>query len=248
MLGRITSILTTFQGPERTLGISEIARRTGIPKASTSRIVSALVDERMLERAEGGVCLGIRLFELGEHASRPSDLRKLTLPHMADLRTGTGKTVHLAVLEGYDVVYIQILRSRSTPPLPSRVGGRLPAHATGVGKVLLAHLPVDELEAHVRPELEKVGPRTITDRDQLLRQLKQIRDSGISYEREESAVGVGCAASAILGSDGRPLAALSASMHLANGNLNTLGAAVATSASAATREAARSLRYTRLVP
>jgi len=238
MIGRVDAILSTFR-IRRSLSVSEISRQAGLSKAATSRIVAELVDRRILERSGRELRLGIRLFELGEQATRPNDLRRLALVHMADLRTATRQTVHLAVLEGNEVVYIEILRSRTSPPLPSRVGGRLPAYATGVGKALLAHTPAEQLESLIPNPLASVGPRTVSDRALLLRQLAQIRASGVAYEREEAAPLLGCAASAIIGSDGLPIAALSVSVRLDLVDLGTIGPAVATSANAISREAVR---------
>lgn len=242
MLERVDAIFSAFQGPDRVLGVSELARRTGIPKASISRIVAELVRLNLLEKSDPGIKLGIRLFELGEHASGPKDLRRLAFPHMLDLRTSTNQTVHLAVLDGKEVVYVQILRSRATPPLPSRVGGRLPAYATGVGKALLAHVSPNLLSEHLPATLEKIGPKTITDRTQLFADLAQIRTSGLAYEIEESASDVGCAAAAILSPDRKPVAAISVSVHLGTAHLSTLGPAVATAARAASRESVRLLK------
>jgi IclR family acetate operon transcriptional repressor len=239
MLARANAILDAFTPSDRSLGISELARRTGIPKASVSRIVGELVEHRMLERRDGELRLGIRLFELGEQATRPSDLRRLALAHMADLRAATGQTVHLAVLEGAEVVYVQILRAKDAPKLPSRVGGRVPAYATGVGKALLSLLGSAELDAAMPPVLRPVGPKTITTREELEAELSEVRRVGIAYEREESAPGVGCAAAPILDGDKRAIAAVSVSIRLTHGDLTSLGPAVFTVAAALSRLAGR---------
>jgi len=239
MIHRVAAIMSAFKGSDRTLSVSEIGRRSGIPKASASRIITELIEVGFLERNGVKVGLGMRLFELGERATRPSDLKKFALPSMAELRNATRQTVHLAVLEGTEVVYIQILRSSLTPPLPSRVGGRLPAYATGVGKALLAfsdpHL-VDEILAG---PLKPIGPRTITNPDTLRAQFAEIREHRVAFEREESTAMVGCAAAPILDYDGKPIAAISVSGHLDHIDLPRLGPAIATSAMALTREAAR---------
>lgn len=237
MIGRVDLVLGLFQSGARILGVAEIARRTGISKAAVSRIAAELVETRFLERVEGGFRLGVRLFELGSQATGPSDLRRLAFATMVDLRSATRQTVHLAVLEGGDVVYLEILRSRSTPPLPSRVGGRLPAYATGVGKALLAHLPEERL-AEVLPEhLTPIGPHTITDRAELARHLQEVREVGFAYEREESAPLIGCAAAPVFDAENRPAAAISISVHLDTVDLRTLGAAVSTAAHTITRQA-----------
>ena len=201
-----------------------------------------MVDHGLLERDGDQLRLGIRLFELGQQASRPTDLRKLAFPHMTELMRATGQTVHLAVLDGQDVVYIQILRSRTTPPLPSRVGGRLPAYATGVGKALLAYAPSELIEQICSDPMPAFGPRTITRPDQLRRELEAVRANRLAFEREESAANVGCAAAPILGVKGIPVAALSVSVHLHITDLSKVGPAVSTVAMALSREARASTK------
>lgn len=239
MISRVSEVLRAFQGSDRVLGVSEIARRTGIPKASVSRIVSEMVETGLLERQHDHIRLGLRLFELGQQAARPIDLRKLALPSMNELLNATGQTVHLAVLEGHEVVYVQILRSRNTPPLPSRVGGRLPAYATGVGKALLAFATSNVVEEVLAGPLTAIGPKTITDPVRLRAELEQIREHRVAYEREESTPNVGCAAAAILDHNNCAVAAISVSVHLDLADLAEIGPAVATSAMALSREASR---------
>jgi IclR family acetate operon transcriptional repressor len=239
MISRVSEVLRAFQGADRVLGISEISRRTGIPKASVSRIVAEMVETGLLERHDDHIRLGLRLFELGQQAARPIDLRKLALPAMKELLNATGQTVHLAVLEGQEVVYVQILRSRNTPPLASRVGGRLPAYATGVGKALLAHSDSKVVDALLAQPLSPIGPKTITDPHRLRSELEAIRETHIAYEREESTANVGCAAAPIFGGDGEVVAAISVSVHLDLADLTKIGPAVATSAMALSREASR---------
>jgi IclR family acetate operon transcriptional repressor len=146
MLYRVSEILKAYHFGEKSLTMTEIARRTGIPKASTARIVTEMVFFGFLEKEKNQIRLGLRFFELGQLANRSTDLRQLTYQSMLELAQATGQTVHLAVLDGTDVVYVQILRGRNSPPLPSRVGGRLPAYATGVGKALLAYASEDTLD------------------------------------------------------------------------------------------------------
>lgn len=236
MIGRVSAVLQAYMHDEDKLTVSELSRRTGIPKASTSRIANDLVDHGFLERDGAGFRLGIRLFELGQQASRSTDLRKLSFPYMSELMSATKQTVHLAVLEGAEVVYVQILRSRHTPPLPSRVGGRLPAYATGVGKVLLAFSDDATVEAALAGPMAKLGPRTITEPETFLAALSEIRESRLAYEREESAVNVGCAAAPILDAAGRPVAAVSVSVHLSLVDLTKVGPAVSTTARALSRQ------------
>lgn len=236
MISRVSAVLMAYTHDERELTVSELSRRTGIPKPSTSRIAAELVDYGLLERDGTQLRLGIRLFELGQQASRSTDLRRAAFPTMSELMKATGQTVHLAVLEGREVVYVQILRSRLTPPLPSRVGGRLPAHATGVGKALLAYAGDAAIDELLNVELERVGPRTIVDQARLRRELSTIRENRLAYEVEESTANVACAAAPILDYRGTAIAAISVSVHLTLTDVTKVGAAVSTAARALSRQ------------
>lgn len=223
---RISALLSAFETGDRSLGVSELSRRTAIPKAAVFRLIKDLEEVGFLERSGDGVVLGVRLFELGEQASRGRSVRNVALPVMADLREATRQTIHLAILDGTDVVYIEILRGRNAPRLPSVVGGRLPAHATGVGKALLAGSGDDATEAVIAAGLTRVGPRTITAAGQFRRHLIGIAARGIAYENEECASGVACVASAIRRRDGTPIAAISASGRADTVDVLRIGPAV----------------------
>lgn len=239
MVGRVDAIFSAFTPDTDALGISELSRRTGLAKSTVSRIVTELVERQFLERGGDGVRLGLRLFELGESATRPRDLRKIAIATMSDLRAAVGLTIHLAVLEGNEVVYIEILPTRDRPPLPSRVGGRMPAHATGVGKALLAWLPPAGLDALMADGLVKVGPNSITGPTRLRRELTKVRVDGVAYEREESSPGVACAASAIRVPSGEAIASMSAAGWVRDFDVRRVGLAVQTATLTVSRLVAR---------
>lgn len=157
----MSELLAAFEPGDTCLGVNELARRTSIPKATVSRLVREMEEVGFLERSGVKVGLGLRLFELGEQASRRRSVREVALPFMADLREATHQTIHLAILDGAEVVYVEFLRAHDGPRLPSAVGGRLPSYATGVGKALLAGSSTDVIEAVLAAGLRRVGPRTI---------------------------------------------------------------------------------------
>lgn len=211
MIGRVSMILDCFNVEATTLSLSELSRRTGLAKSTLSRVLAELVTHGFLERQSDGFTLGLRFFELGEAAIRPRLLRRLAYSCMTELRHETGHTVHLAVLDGSDVVYIEILPSRTAPRMPSRVGGRVHAHATAVGKVLIAHADTAVRNAVLHKGLRPVGPKTITDPTTLEQVLNEVRISGVATERSESAAGVACVAALLPTPDAGPLAAISVS-------------------------------------
>ncbi|MPY81324.1 MAG: IclR family transcriptional regulator, partial [Actinophytocola sp.] len=150
-------------------------------------------------------------FEIGQLATQQRGLVDAARPHLADLREATRNTVHLAVLEGSEVVYLDILRGPDAPTLPSRVGGRFPAHATGVGKAILAFSDHEAVARVIDAGLHRVGRRTITSPAVLRRQLAKIRTEGVAFDREESGIGVVCVASPLIDAKGRAVAAISLS-------------------------------------
>ena len=234
MIGRVSEILNAFHYGEKSLTVTEIGIRANIPKASAARIVTELIHFGFLEKAGNKVVLGLRFFELGQRATRSSDLRQFTYQSMLELSQATGQTVHLAVLDGTEVVYVQILRGRDAPPLPSRVGGRLPAYATGVGKALLAFAGPSTMEKLAEVDLKPLGPRTITDHKALLNQFDVIRTNRIAFETEESSPNLACAAAPIL-QNGHALAAISVTVDIRQTDVTRMGPAVSAVARALSR-------------
>ncbi|GAA4396366.1 IclR family transcriptional regulator [Actinomadura sp. NPDC048032] len=229
-LRRVVAVLSAFRPEDDGLGPAELARRSGLPKSTAHRIALDLVDAGLLERRGPRVRLGLRLFEIGQRVPRQRVLRDAAVPYMSDLREATRQTVHLAVLEGGEVVYVEILGSSGGPRLPSQVGGRLPAHVTGVGKAILAFSPPEVVKGVLESELVRVGERSVTAPGLLARELETIRREGVAYDREESGRGIVCAASPVLGPDGLVLGALSVSGWATRMRLAAVAPAVHTAA------------------
>ena len=234
-VARVVAVLNAFGVDDVALGVSELSRRTGLPKSTVARLVAGLTAHGLLMRTGDKVRLGLRLFELGQLVPVNRDLREAAAPFMADLHEATRQVVHLAVLEGTEVVYLDILRGKDSPALPSRVGGRLPAHATGVGKAILAFSPPEVVEKLVARGLTRLSPRTIVVPALLYRELERIREEGVAYDREESSLGVVCAASPIFNAEGSPVGALSISGWSSRMNLDRMAPAVRTAALALSR-------------
>jgi DNA-binding IclR family transcriptional regulator len=177
----------------------------------------------------------MHLFELGQLVPRQRNLKEAALPFLEDLREATQNNVHLAVLEGIEVVYLEILRVRNSQPLPSRVGGRMPAHATGVGKAILAFSPPEVVKARIDAGLTRRSPYTIIMPGPLTRELRTIAETGISYDRQESAVGIVCAAAPVFATDGAVAAAISVTGRAERLDIERMAPAVRTAALALTR-------------
>jgi DNA-binding IclR family transcriptional regulator len=209
VLDRVTAVFDAFGEQADGLGVSELARRANLPKSTVSRIAADLVAQRFLDRDGDLLYLGVRLFELGQTVELPRRLRQRALPVMTELRDVTGQTVHLAILDGPDVVFVAITRGAPVFCAPAHIGGRLPAHATALGKAILASSPPDVVSRATSTGLARRTPHTITEASMLLRQLVDIRALGVATEREECALDLTCVASPILGHAGLPTAAIS---------------------------------------
>ena len=238
VLERASLVLDSFDTDHPTLSLTDLTRATGLARSTAHRLAEDLVRLGWLERSDAGYQLGMRLFELGELVPRQRNLVTMALPYMEDLRTATGATVHLAVLDGTEVVYLQVLSSKQAPRMNSRRGGRLPAHATGVGKAILAFSTPETIQKVIDTGLHRLTPRTIATPGQLRRELSAIRASGISYDREESNPGVLCAAAPVFGQDGQVRAALSVS-GFSRRIAPRMAPAVQTAALSLTRDLAR---------
>lgn len=232
VLARAAAVVGAFDEDHPALGIGELARRTGLAKSTVHRLVTELVELRMLDRAEEGqgrYRLGMWLFELGELVPSHRTLSDAALPIMEDLLEATHQRIHLAVLDGVDVVYVEILGAVDVD-IASRTGGRIPAHATGVGKAMLAYAPQALVRERLDAGLPRLTPRTITTPGALTRELQDIRSEGTAYDREESHVGISCVAAPVFGSNRRVRAGLSITGRTAAIDPVRYGVAVRTAA------------------
>ncbi|MBZ6083690.1 IclR family transcriptional regulator [Streptomyces olivaceus] len=141
VLGKVRLILESFSPDDGHLSLSEIARRSGVPKPSVHRLAQELLRWGVLERRGTDYGLGLRLFELGQRVPRHRILRDTARPYMEDLYQATRETVHLSVPDGLDVLYLEKVYGHGQVAWPSRVAGRMPLHSTATGKVFLAFGP-----------------------------------------------------------------------------------------------------------
>jgi len=234
VLDRMTAILEAFGENDHGLRISELAARADLPKSTVSRLVSTLVRQRYLERDGPVIHLGLRLFELGQLAQEPRELRAIASPFVADLRNTTGETVSLAIPDGHEMVCIAMMRGRTSAAL-TRIGGRLPAHATALGKTMLAFSDEVDVDALIASALGAPTPHTVVDHAHLTRQLARVRQEGIATEVGELVTGVSSVACPVFAPSGALLAALSVSGRTGDFDLDGSAPAVRAAALALTR-------------
>ena len=202
VIDRVSLVLDAFDGPGR-LTLAQIVRRTGLPRSSAHRMLERLVQLRWLRRDGRDYELGMRLVELGSLAVHQDRLHRAAIPLLHELHRATGLVVHLAVLDGTDVMYLEKIGDRMIAAIPTRVGGRQPAHCTAVGKAILAYN--DDAEADLAIRKTKYS---ISSASQLVAELAKVRAHGVAFEREETVPGFGCVAAPI-GGPGEAVAAVS---------------------------------------
>jgi DNA-binding IclR family transcriptional regulator len=212
VVDRVVDILEAFLrlGPQ--LGVSELSRALGLKKATTHRLLASLRRRDMV--AQDPITrryrLGVKLWELGSRATSELEWMERAKPYLQRLTDETGETAHLAVLNDGEVLYIDKVESQHSLRMPSQVGRRLPAHCTGVGKALIAHLPADDLAAIVaRRGLPRFTDHTMTDLDALARDLTKVRRLGYSVDDQEIEEGLRCIGAPVRDHSGRVVAAVS---------------------------------------
>jgi DNA-binding IclR family transcriptional regulator len=209
LLGKIMLVLRAFNADDGVLTFTELRERTGLAKGTLHRVLADLVAEQMLDRQDRSYRLGSGLFELGMRASGERCLLEVATPFLEDLYERTHEIAHLGLREGAEVVYIAKFGGHRQANSPSRLGGRMPLHATAIGKVLLAYAPDEVRRGILSGPLRRLAPRTVIPPGQLNQQLMTVKETGLAYDREESALGVACVAAPIYDDAGSVIAAVS---------------------------------------
>ncbi len=193
---------------------AEISRKLGIPKSSASYILRTLEKRSYLRREQesGRYRLGLKILSLGGDAQANLDIADVALPFMRTLGEKIRMTVHLAVLDQGEAVYIEKVEAPGFFKVNTWVGRRMFLHSTSVGKCLLAWLPKHEIETMVRQQgLKKRTPKTITSIAKLLADLDRVKHSGHAVDDEENSLGARCLGAPIFDATGNVTAALGAS-------------------------------------
>jgi DNA-binding IclR family transcriptional regulator len=212
---RALAILGLLTRMERPLTFREIEESLRYPRSSLHGLLHTLLDGGWLEFDETSraYALGIRTWEAGNAYLRATSLAKRALPYMSRVRDALDETVQLALLDGRHNVYVAKADGTQRLVLASEVGRRLEAHATGLGKALLAGLPPAELDRRLAGvTLERVAPNTITDLAALKRELERTRRRGYALDNEEYTLGVRCIAVPVHDHTGEVIAAMSVSV------------------------------------
>jgi IclR family KDG regulon transcriptional repressor len=208
-------VLNTFSTEQPDLSVTEISRLLDSHKSSISRILMTLASEGYVEKdpATQKYRLGLKVLELAGRVINRYDLRHLAGPYLDELAKELGEIIHLSILDGNEIVYLEKKGREQPLTVSSKVGGRSPAYASARGKVLLSGLPEKVLmQVITKRPLVRFTANTIVEIPDLMAELARIREQGFATDMEEAVQGIRCVATPILGRDGEIIAAISATV------------------------------------
>ena len=208
--GRLFTLLGVFTEERPSATLSELSRSAGLALSTTHRLVNELVEWGALGRdTEGRYHVGLRLFELATLSPGTLGLREHALPFLEDLYEVTHQNVQLAVLDGLDAVYVERLSAHNAVNVVTRIGSRLPAHASGVGLAMLAFAPAEVQELALRSPMRRFTPKTITTPAALREMLARVRRDGYAVSDAQIELITLSVAAPIRGADDGVVAAVS---------------------------------------
>lgn len=193
-------LLDAFRDVGPVAGVSELARLTGFPKSTAFRLLNQLATSGFLERVGTDYSLSGYLFELGNCAPMcdAGGLRSIAGPYLGELFLHGRYVAHLAVLDGTDVLYLDKIQGRSEARVPTRVGARIPASCSALGKSMLPFGHRDAIERILHEGLSVRTRHSIAAPGLFVSELQQVVKHGVAFDREEAALGLTCVAAPVV--------------------------------------------------
>jgi DNA-binding IclR family transcriptional regulator len=201
-LGKLMQLLDIVTHADAPMRFTDILAAANQPRGTLHRQLGHLTEEGLLEiDAEGRYAPGLRLLELASRSWARNEFRLIAEPHLSALQQLTGETVHLGVLRGASVIYLDKVEGRQPVRMYSQIGNASPVYCTGVGKAALSVLPDDRLASLISGvSFQRFTDNTHT-KDSLLGEIEEIRKSGNAFDREEHEVGIRCVAAPVHSDD-----------------------------------------------
>ena len=224
-LERGLAVIRNFSAETPSLTIAQVAERTGLTRAAARRYLMTLGALGYVLQDGDRFSLTPRLLDLGFTYLSTLDVTSVVQPFMERVTDALHESCSVSVLDNHDIVYIARRAAKRIMSINLAVGSRLPAHATSMGKVLLAYLPPAELDRYFASvERERLTANTIVGERALRKALGEVRENGWAVADEESELGVRSAAAPLVGRDGEVQAAINVSAHAARVSLEQLEA------------------------
>lgn len=202
-LGKAINVLEVVASAQEPLRFKDLANRIDQPRGTLHRQVSNLLEEGLLQvNADQSYSLGLRLLKFAAHSWSQNSFRQIAEPHLRALHELTGETVHLGILQGTEVIYLDKVESRQAVRMHSQVGNSSPCYCTGVGKAGLSVLPKDEAISRIANiNFQQFTSSTLPNKQALLSELDEISATGNAYDREEHEPGIHCVAAPVFSDD-----------------------------------------------
>ena len=213
-------VLECLGQEKRELSLSQICRRVNLPKTTTYRYLHTLCASGLVAHnpETDSYRLGLHLWELGQLVEAQLHIRQVALPFMQQMRDRFNETVNLGILDGTEIVYVEMVQSKLALRMHATLGGRDPAYSTAMGKAILSHLPGEQWREHLPPRLSKRTAKKLTSIATLKVELRATRKRGFARDDGENEVGARCIGVPILNQRGAVVAALSVSAPAARLN------------------------------
>jgi len=211
-LTRGLTLLEKLSDTEGGITLTELSMRAALPPSTAHRLLNTLADLGFVyqSRESGLWYVGLKTYRVGCAFISNRDFVGDSHPYLRRLMEASGETVNLSILDGSFACFIGQVQCHEVMRMLVRLGSRIPAHASGSGKAMLAALPEEELTALLRTaDLVQLTAKTITDPARLRQQFATIRARGYSYDDQENAMGLRCVAAAIYDEFAEPLGAIS---------------------------------------
>jgi DNA-binding IclR family transcriptional regulator len=207
---RSLDILLCFNRQTPELSMTQIAEQIGLHKSTVHRLLATLEYKRFLQRdPETGIYrLGIRLLQMAYLTLENNDLRRLATPFLVDLGKQCQETIHLAILDGTDVVFTYIIESPQRVKLAASLGQRLPAFATASGKAILAYSRVEMVQKILNSGMPKYTRYTLLTSEAFFNDLHQIREQGFAISEQEYEDEINAVAAPVFNPDDQPIASI----------------------------------------
>lgn len=223
-LARGLAVIRSFDvdNPEQTL--SEVAKRTGLTRATARRLLLTLADLGYASTDGKRFSLTPAILDIGYAYLSSLNIQQIAQPFLEALSEQVKESVSVSVLDGADIVYVARVPTARIMTISLGLGTRLPSHCTSMGRVLLAELDPTEVIARLPAELQELTPNTITDHDALLAELEVVSEQGYALVDQELEMGVRSVAAPLRDSSGRATAAMNISTHAGRTGIDELRA------------------------
>jgi DNA-binding IclR family transcriptional regulator len=193
-------------------GVTEIAEHLELSKGTIHNHLSTLSEHEYVVKDDSQYYLGMRFFELGEFTRRQTEIYEVAKPEIDELASDTGELANLMIEEHGQGIYIYIAHGEQAIKLDTHIGTRQYLHTSALGKALLANMPEERFEEIIEKHgLPSETPNTVTDREELVAKLDEIRERGVAFDGEERAEGIRCVAAPVTNNEGSLIGAVSVS-------------------------------------